>query len=290
MLASMLVIVGIGELVRRRIHSAKRRSPLTKDLLRSPAHSLREELDDLRWDMVFYLMMGAVLPLVLYAGYLQQLILGVTASWLHIGLLVIAGAGFTAYATFRVIKAVRQAYRLRLGIDAELAAGEELNKLVRDGFWVFHDIRGESHFNIDHVVVGPTGVFAIETKGRPKLQRGVEQDGHKVQYDGKSLRFPSWRESKPLQQAELNATWLGRWLSSAVGEPVSVQPLVVLPGWYIDRTSGEGMPVINEKQATGYVSKQRRGRLSEKLVQQIAHQLDQRCRDVAPRTHANPSR
>jgi hypothetical protein len=288
-LGAMLVIVGIGEVVRRRLHSAKRRSPLTRDLLRSPGHSLREQLDELRWDMTTYLSMGMVMPLALYAGHLQQQVLGVRASPLHIGLLLVAGIGFVAHATIRVTKAVRSAHRLKLGIDAELAAGEELNQLMREGFWVFHDVPGEKHFNIDHVVLGPSGVFAIETKGRPKRHRDASEDGHKVRYDGKALQFPGWRETEPLRQAELNADWLRKWLSSAVGEPLVVRPVVMLPGWYVDRTAGEGIPVLNEKQAKGYVTKRRGPDLAAKLLQQIAHQLDQRCRDVAARAYSSPT-
>ena len=39
---------------------------------------------------------------------------------------------------------------------------------MRDGFAVFHDVPGDKAFNVDHVVIGPQGVFAVETKGRGK--------------------------------------------------------------------------------------------------------------------------
>lgn len=46
-----------------------------------------------------------------------------------------------------------------------MAAAEEINQLMRQGFTTFHDVPAEPGFNIDHVIVGPTGVFAVETKG-----------------------------------------------------------------------------------------------------------------------------
>ncbi len=98
--------------------------------------------------------------------------------------------------------------------------------------------------------------------------------------------FPGWRETAPIDQAIRNADWLRKWLSSAVGEAVKVQPVLVLPGWYVHRTSGEGIPVLNGKDARGYFTWARGPALSAKLVQQIAHQLEQRCRDVAPRAYA----
>ena len=54
---------------------------------------------------------------------------------------------------------------------------------------VYHDIPG-NNFNIDHVVVGPNGVFAVETEGRSKPNRGRGQSDATVVYDGRSLTFP----------------------------------------------------------------------------------------------------
>jgi len=42
-----------------------------------------------------------------------------------------------------------------------------------DGYHVYHDFPAE-RFNIDHVVVGPAGAFAIETKAVQSLPRGRE--------------------------------------------------------------------------------------------------------------------
>jgi hypothetical protein len=53
----------------------------------------------------------------------------------------------------------------RIGYDGELATAQELNQLMRHGYYVFHDLQAEN-FNIDHIVIGPAGVFAVETKSR----------------------------------------------------------------------------------------------------------------------------
>lgn len=57
--------------------------------------------------------------------------------------------------------------KLKLGRDAELAVASELIELQSHGYQVFHDIQADG-FNIDHLVVGANGIFAIETKGRHK--------------------------------------------------------------------------------------------------------------------------
>jgi hypothetical protein len=64
--------------------------------------------------------------------------------------------------------------RLQRGIEGEERVGSLLDALQPEGFMVIHDLeigRG----NADHVLVGPTGVFVIETKdwgGRFYRRRG----------------------------------------------------------------------------------------------------------------------
>ena len=55
-----------------------------------------------------------------------------------------------------------------LGLMGERAVGEELNLLMAEGCRVFHDYPGGPNWNIDHVVVAPSGVYGIETKMRRK--------------------------------------------------------------------------------------------------------------------------
>src|SRR5205085_1527607 len=53
----------------------------------------------------------------------------------------------------------------RIGAEGEEHIARKLDRLERDGYRVLHDARAPgSRGNIDHVVVGPTGVLTIETK------------------------------------------------------------------------------------------------------------------------------
>jgi hypothetical protein len=182
----------------------------------------------------------------------------------------------------QVVRAVKRLRNINLGLDAEAAVGQELNCLMLDGFRVFHDVRGDGPYNVDHVVVGPQGVFAIETKGRAKPLRGEAGDAHRVEYDGSKLRFPGWTEAGPLEQAKRNAEWLRKWLSSAVGTDVDVRPVLMLPGWYIERTKPPGIAVLNGVNCRAFFTKARGQALNEQLVRQVVHQLDARCRDIGP--------
>jgi len=134
------------------------------------------------------------------------------------------------------------------------------------------------------VLIGPTGVFAVETKGRAKPLKKDGSAEREVIYDGEHLHFPHVKEQKPLKQAESQAKWLEKWLTSAVGEPVSVTPVLALPGWFIKQTQRKGIPVINGKNSGAFFAKFG-ANLSEKLQRQIVHQIDSRCRTVLPRAY-----
>ena len=179
---------------------------------------------------------------------------------------------------------IRARNKLQLGYEAELAAGQELNLLAHDGYWVFHDFLADK-FNIDHVVVGPSGIYAVETKGRPKRSGKTGNKGWEVVYDSRSLGFPGWTETASLQQAANQAIWLKKWLSSAVGEELKVEPVLMLPGWYVRRTAAGGIAVLNPKNAEGFFNRTVKQPLSEKLINQIVHQVDLRCRNVAPKAY-----
>jgi hypothetical protein len=283
-LAGVSVMLGVVRLWRRRERMQGRRNPLTRDLLRSPGQSLRNEIDDLRWEVAMYMSFG-MLPIPLGFGLFL-------ASWaakgrppgaLPVAMLIVAGLGALGWLAWKLWTVLQKLRQLRLGYDAELAVGQELNELLRHGHRVFHDFPvAERDFNIDHVVAGPAGVFAIETKGRSKPKSVAEGNTTwEVNYDGTTLQFPGWRERGPIRQAEAVGDWLQAWLSSAVGERVKVQPVVILPGWYVKRTGPGGVVVLASGQIASYFASSR-PTLDAKLIQQIAHQLEQRCRDVTP--------
>lgn len=275
MLIPMGLVIGYIVYNRKRL-SNYRKNPINIDLLRSPGESLWEKIEDKKLDIDTYLTMLPILPLILYINYLQSS----KTVFIKISLLLLGILG-TAIAAYKLINLLKAKNKLSLGYDAELSIGQELNTLMRDGYYVFHDIPADK-YNIDHVVVGTTGIFAIETKGRSKPIQKTGKSEFKVRYDGKQLNFPSWVETEPLEQAKRQASSLQKWLSSAVGEPVEVKPVLAIPGWYIERTSSQGITVINGKNPLNIFGKSNSRELNKKLITQLAHQLDQRCRTVKP--------
>ena len=225
----------------------------------------------------------ALFPVMVIALYLaQQQALGVRAATLS-GVLPIYGGTIAVFIAYQVRRLVRAGHRiddLRAGYDAELAVGQELDQLMRQEARVFHDLPAD-RFNIDHVVVCPSGLFAVETKGFTKPRNMDGRAAATVTFDGVTLKFPTWTTTQPLEQAARQAQWLAKWVSSAVGEPVSVTAVLVLPGWWVERKGRGNARVISGGEVNSLLSRTSSG-LSEQLMQRIAHQLEQRCRIVEP--------
>ncbi len=256
-------------------------NPLTSDLLRNPGESLRPQVDDFTFDILGLGFGLFVVPFIVYtqvvtASYLTK---KPPSLFLLIFTIVIGLAG-VSYLAVQIIKLMGKRNKLRLGLDCEMAVGQELNQLMLHGCRVYHDFPAEN-FNIDHVVIGPAGVYAVETKGRAKPDKVLGADGVRVVYDGKSLHFPGWSETEPIAQAKRQAQWLANWLKSAVGQPIVVKPALALPGWYIDRKERD-VVVFNSKNSS-FLAKSLDGTvMPANLIQAIAHQVEQRCRTVEP--------
>jgi preprotein translocase subunit YajC len=280
MLAGMWFI-----LRRKRLAREARRSPLTTKLLRTPGHSLQQRLDDLRLDFGYDVATLVLVPgITLSFLHITALVKGRMESIGTLVILLVVVIGVAAYQVRSLSKRQQQMDQLRLGLDAELAAGQELDQLMRRGAAVFHDVPGEDDkFNVDHVVVAPQGVFAVETKGYRKPIRGAGLEDAKVVYDGQRLRFPDWESSKPLAQAQRQAAWLSQWLSKAMAEPIAVTPVLALPGWYIDLKGRGEVLVLNSAQLQLHLLQARGAKpLDATRVERAAALLEERCRNVKP--------
>jgi hypothetical protein len=234
-----------------------------------------ERVDNFFWLIIFLAILAPLLLLLT-----AQLSGGKLENWQF--WLIIACYGLViGWLTCRLYQILRRRQDLHLGFDAETAVGQELNTLMFSGFRVFHDFPAEN-FNIDHIAVGPAGVFAVETKGRPKPIKGRGKVDARVFSDGEVLKFPDWNETEPLEQARWQAKWLSKWLSSAVGQPVSVKPVLALPGWFVEMTKRSDVVVYSGKTPQFFSKVQTGEPLPDSLILSIAHQLEQRCRDVSP--------
>ncbi len=266
----VFAVIGIWFLVRSR---GKRRSPGTEELLRSPGHSVSLNLEEIQDNLSTLLVFLIFSPPFALALNPEKPI----PNWVFIPLAI--GYGVALYYFF---KKLTESSNYRLGLMGERAVGEELNQLMLDGFRVFHDFPADDKWNIDHVLVGSQGVYIVETKARRKQQGPAGHQDHVLIYDGQTLKFPHCEDQHGLQQASRNARWLGNFLSSATGEPVTVRPILTFPGWYIElQTKDTSVRVLNPKQIRNVIVKNDPpNKISPEQMERITHQLEQKCRDV----------
>lgn len=124
------------------------------------------------------------------------------------------------------------------GANGELANGWWLGRLP-DGWRVLNDVRvGDAGATIDHLVIGPGGVFTISTKNLTG----------KVWVGSKSI-LHNRRRTDFLADASAEARLASRLLSAAVGRPVEVRGVLAIlcDDWtvkqrpadvYVDATRG----------------------------------------------------
>jgi hypothetical protein len=261
-----------------------RRSPLTSQLLRGPGESLRRELEnvDEKIDNFFFKIIMSAMFAILLLMILASSGNGKVFVW-QLWLLAVCYGLIIILLSFELYRLLRNRQDLYLGLDCERAVGQELNQLMLDGCRVFHDFQADN-FNIDHIVIGGNGVFAIETKGRSKPDRGRGQEDVRVTYDGHALLFPTWSEKDPIEQAKRQASWLSNWLTKAVGEQISVKPALALPGWYVDRR-GKDLLIFSGKNPQFLSKITTETTLSPDMIQRVAFQIEQQCRDVEPQAY-----
>lgn len=122
----------------------------------------------------------------------------------------------------------------RVGARGEEAIGARLDKLEERGWHVLHSIPvGKGKSDIDHLLIGPGGVYTINTKNHPDKQVWVGQ--HAIRVGGHSTRY--------LPIARYEAQRAERLLSAAVGFPVPTRAvLVILTGTVIPQVTIKQMP------------------------------------------------
>ncbi|MEO8425143.1 MAG: nuclease-related domain-containing protein [Actinomycetota bacterium] len=177
-------------------------------IVREPGQYLREQLHR------FWKWMAAaagISILICIAGWL--LVGRRTPLWSYL-VLVLLGASIAYWRDDEIRRWVRNH---RQGLKGEVLVGNILETKLGSEYRVLHD-RDKTWSNVDHVVVGPTGVFAIETKawtGKVWLTKRGE------------LRVGGRDEEDAISQATREAMW-ARGLLTDADIDTYVEALIVL--------------------------------------------------------------
>ena len=284
LVAYILIYFGVvGGIWIWRVKRRNERTPVVEKLLRMPGESQRRKLsafDDL---LLLHLTGTALIPLLLLVLglWIISAIPGPYQIFAQIVLLLALGV-VLYFAARWLMKILDERYELRISYFGEREVGEIVDGLRLKGFQVFHNVpatEAQPVFHLDHVVVGSTGVFAIQTKSRT---RGNPRPGfpeHKIIFDGQKLVYPWGDDFQGLEFARDRAIWLESWLAQIIGRQVPVQPILVFPGWWVEEHAINTVRVLNPKQIAAVVNRNT-PMLTEEQVEQITKQLEARCRDV----------
>jgi hypothetical protein len=255
-----------------------------------PGGSRLLRLDSLNKQINLYLVYVIILPLIIYSifisvSYFQAQKPPLMVIWISSSIFI----AIITYFVFKLVKLLSRRKSIRLDYEGELAVGQELNQLMREGYRVYHDFPADT-FNIDHIVVGSNGVFAVETKTRTKGSARKSKEEETVTYDGRMLIYSNATDFETIEQAEQQASWLSNWLAASTGESIAVRAIVTLPGWVVKRTSADGIPVVNPSQFATLFEHIKPRPLMEEMLTRINHQLEQKCRNMASTPAPNSSR
>jgi hypothetical protein len=155
----------------------------------------------------------------------------------------------------------------REGAEGERRTARHLDGLADAGFIVFHDRRVPGYGgNLDHVAIGPSGVWAIETKSWTG----------KVEIDGDELLVSGHRRDKAVDQVFREATAV----QIALGEAAMRLGLTVTPVLCLYRArmpffakAAQGVRVVSGKQLVALL-RNGENRLTAEQVQALAREAE----------------
>lgn len=132
-----------------------------------------------------------------------------------------SGPGLMERVVSRLLRRPSEWDPWRKGLAGERRVGAELNRLGRQGWRVLHSIPLANKVDIDHLLIGPGGVFTINTKHHHKRAVWVGDDSVKVDH-GKPAPYA--------RKSRAEAKRVARVLERYCDFPVRVEPVLVFVG------------------------------------------------------------
>ena len=248
----------------------KDRSPVAGPLRRLPGQSVREELDKiLNDDVGAYL--AVVVAVALLAGWEWF------RWWSHLPpqpiVITIVAVAVICFCTLRITKARKDIRMLAQGEKGERRISELLRPLRAKNYVTFDDLI-TSQGNVDHAVVGPGGVFAIETKAYNVFGAGRAS----VREDGRLMLNANEAIGDPLKQARSSAALVSEELERHLRRKFWVEPVLILPGWKVDEPTHETRVTVLSDKTIAEFFNSRPQKLNPTDIREICAHLDRSAR------------
>jgi hypothetical protein len=210
-------------------------------IMHEAAQRFRDELERLSASQAIYLS-GTLFFLVLFAAaYVLQarsLFEGYPAwqLWLQTAFLTLA-ALIAAWRLGHTILARREVKFVR---DANVAVGHQLQQISTGANRVFHDVATSAGV-VDHVLVGQTGIYAINVIAR----RGGKNGSARLQDN--AISFSNRNDIISAVDLTASAIRLEKEIARILGHKARVRSVIAVPGWEIGEQSSEKHLLVNER-------------------------------------------
>jgi len=248
----------------------QRHLPVEGPLRRLPGQSIRDERERLFDAKVIGYFFAFIVAWLLA---LWQWLYWWTGSKPNPGFATLIAIVVTAYCAYRMWRVYPEFRNLNLGEKGERRVSEVLRTLRDKDYITFDDLM-LGGVNIDHVVVGPGGIYAAETKTYSLFGNGsvaIAAEGL-LQLGGK----PALND--PLKQARSSAALVSAELRRWIQRDIWVNPVLVLPGWRIDPPKVQTKVVILNEETIAEFFRTRPRTLTHAQIREICSHLDRSAR------------
>lgn len=245
--------------------------------MRSPGESTRRRIDRTNGEIGAFGVALGTIPLALYAALLSYVhFLYLDLSWMDTAYLGAISAGFILYGSNKIKRLKARKRRLHVTYEGQMAVAQEVNRLMPDGYQVYHDFPTD-RFHIDHIIVGPNGVFTVTTKVVPSFGRNREKS---LTLDAQCLIYGKKRDERTIPYAAFQASWLAKWLLTVTGESLSVQSILTVPGWRMKTLRKTSILAVEPAVIKEAVNGFRWHQISSKTIRLVCEQLEVKCRKL----------
>ncbi len=246
--------------------------------LRSPGASIFERIERTTSEFSVFAVAVAVVPLALLVTYLSYLLFsGKAESLLDIVYLVCLLVGFLLYGTNKLRRLDAKKRRLQRVYAGLQTVAQEISRLMASGYRVYHDFPS-GRFHIDHIIVGPNGVFSIQSRIPSCFDPAAAQKQCVIRARGKKLMAMKIVDGVTMRTTAFHASWLANWLLTAAGEAVRVQALLTLPGFTIEAVDTRDVIAVDPMHIVGVVRTTRANPLGSETIQRLCEEIELKYR------------